>query len=90
MFEWDSDKASSNLAKHGVSFEEACTVFEDMQAVTAEDEAHSDGEARMITLGISSVSRLLLVVNTERGENIRIISARKPTPAERRFYESQF
>jgi uncharacterized protein len=89
MFEWDSDKAASNLLKHGVSFEEAVTVFEDVFALTVEDSAHSDAESRLVTMGISSVSRLLLVVNTERGDNIRIISARQPSPAERRFYESQ-
>jgi uncharacterized protein len=89
MFEWDSDKAASNLLKHGVSFEEAATVFEDVFALTVEDSAHSDVESRLVTMGISSVSRLLLVVNTERGDNIRIISARPPSPAERRFYESQ-
>jgi uncharacterized protein len=89
MFEWDSEKAASNLLKHGVSFEEAVTVFEDVFALTVEDSAHSDAESRLVTMGISSVSRLLLVVNTERGDNIRIISARQPSPAERRFYESQ-
>jgi uncharacterized DUF497 family protein len=89
MFEWDSDKAASNLLKHGVSFEEAATVFEDVFALTVEDSMHSDVESRLVTLGVSSVSRLLLVVNTERGDNIRIISARSPSPAERRFYESQ-
>lgn len=89
MFEWDSDKAASNLAKHGVSFEEAATVFEDVFALTVEDSAHSDIESRLVTIGISNVSRLLLVVNTERGDNIRIISARPPSSAERRFYESQ-
>ena len=89
MFEWDSDKAASNLLKHGVSFEEAATVFEDAFALTVEDSAHSEVESRLVTIGISNVSRLLLVVNTERGDNIRIISARPPSPAERRFYESQ-
>jgi uncharacterized protein len=90
MFEWDPEKAASNLLKHGVSFEEAATVFEDAYTLTVEDSAHSDTESRLVTMGTSSVSRLLLVVNTERGDNIRIISARPPSPAERRFYESQF
>ena len=89
MFEWDSDKAASNLLKHAVSFEEAASVFEDVFAMTVDDRMHSDVESRLVTIGISSVSRLLLVVNTERGDNIRIISARPPSPAERRFYESQ-
>ena len=90
MFEWDADKAASNLLKHGVSFEEAATVFEDVFSMTVEDSVNSDVESRLVTMGISRVSRLLLVVNTERGDNIRIISARPPSPAERRFYESQF
>ena len=90
MFEWDSDKAESNLLKHGVSFEEAATVFEDVFAMTVDDRVHSDVESRLVTMGISRVSRLLLVVNTERGDNIRIISARPPNSAERRIYESQF
>jgi uncharacterized protein len=59
MFEWDSEKAASNLLKHGVSFEEAVTVFEDVFALTVEDSAHSDAESRLVTMGISSVSRLL-------------------------------
>lgn len=90
MFEWDTDKAASNFLKHGVSFEEAATVFEDVFAMTVNDSTHSDGENRLVTMGISRVSRLLLVVNTERGDNIRIISARPSSSAERRFYESQF
>ncbi len=90
MFEWDADKAASNLVKHGVSFEEAATVFEDVFAMTVGDSLHSDVEGRLVTIGVSRVSRLLLVINTERAENIRIISARPPNSAERRIYESQF
>jgi uncharacterized protein len=87
--EWDADKAVINLAKHGVSFDEAATVFEDMNALTYSDTTHSASEERYLTVGYSDRVRMLLVVNTQRIENIRIISARKPTPAERRFYEQQ-
>lgn len=90
MFEWDADKAASNLLKHRVSFEEAATVFGDVFAMTVDDRMHSNVESRLVTMGISKVSRLLLVVNTERGDNIRIISARPPNSTERRIYESQF
>jgi uncharacterized protein len=90
MFEWDAEKAAINLAKHRVSFDEACTVFDDVSALTVQDSAHSESELRLLTLGISSSNWLLLVVNTERGEQIRIISARKATTGERRVYESQF
>ena len=90
MFDWDPDKAVANYEKHGVSFEDAASVFQDVNALTYRDAVHSETELRLITLGISSFSRLFLVVNTERGDNIRIISARKPNASERKFYESQF
>jgi uncharacterized protein len=89
IFEWDDAKAASNLAKHGVSFEEARTVFEDAFAITIDDTEHSDFEDRHVTIGLSLISRVLLVIHADRRERIRIISARKATPAERKQYESQ-
>lgn len=90
LFEWDDEKAESNLHKHGVDFEEAATVFDDLYARYETDMLHSGDETRGIVTGFSSMSRVLLVVYTERTERIRFISARKATPAERRAYESQF
>ncbi len=89
-FEWDSYKASLNYKKHGVSFEEAKTIFDDPLFITLLDEEHSFDEERYITLGISHLNRLLLAAHTERNERIRLISARKATTPERRFYESEF
>jgi hypothetical protein len=85
--EWDSAKAASNLRKHGVSFEEASSVFYDPLAVTGADPDHSGGEERLITFGMSPAGQLLVVSHTERGEAIRIISARIATRTERRIYE---
>jgi len=76
-----------NLLVHGVSFEEASTVFFDPLSATGADPDHSVGESRFITFGISSSGRLLVVAHTERGEAIRIISAREVTRAERKIYE---
>ena len=86
-FEWDSNKAHSNVLKHGVSFREAATAFGDPASVTIEDPSHSQDEDRWILLGNSHQNQLLVVVHTLRGQNIRIISARKATPKERRNYE---
>ena len=86
-FEWDAAKAKANLRKHGVSFEEASTVFYDELTMTGADPDHSVGEARFVTFGVSSERRLLVVSHADRGEAIRIISARKATPPERRIYE---
>jgi len=86
-FEWDSVKATKNLRKHGVSFEEASSVFYDRLAVTGADPDHSEAEERLITFGMSSAGRLLVVSHTERGEAIRIINARIATQTERRIYE---
>ena len=86
-FEWDTAKEAANLAKHGISFPEAATVFRDPLATTADDRDHSIDEARFLTLGSSEQGRLLAIVHTERGDRIRIISARPATPAERRMYE---
>ncbi|MDW7710459.1 MAG: BrnT family toxin [Deferrisomatales bacterium] len=87
-FEWDRRKAAGNLRKHGVSFDEASTVFDDALGRIFDDEDHSEREPREIIVGHSAAGRLLLVSFTERGENvIRIISARPATPRERDDYE---
>jgi uncharacterized DUF497 family protein len=86
-FEWDKKKAVSNLRKHGVSFVEASTALRDNVSATALDPDHSEDEDRFVTLGISASGRLLAVAHTERGNNIRIISARLATKSERQIYE---
>ena len=88
--EWDPNKARSNLRKHGISFEEARTVFDDPQAITIDDPLHSIGELRELTIGYSKVFRLLLVVHTDRRDNVRVISARLADSQERRTYEQGF
>lgn len=86
-FEWDPAKAASNVRKHGVSFDEAGSVFLDQLAVSGPDPDHSVGESRYITFGMSSLGRLLAVSHTYRPGAIRIISARRVTRAERKIYE---
>jgi len=86
-FEWDSEKAARNLAKHGVDFHEAATVFGDPLSVTVSDPDHSADETRFITVGLSALPRLLIVSHTDRGETVRIISARELTHGEREAYE---
>jgi uncharacterized protein len=86
-FDWDQDKAVSNLSKHGVSFEEAKTVFDDPLYVDFYDPAHSDEEDRYLIVGESSQRRLLIASYTERGNLIRLISAREVTRTERKVYE---
>jgi len=86
-FEWDSKKARSNLKKHGVSFEEASTVFSDLMSATGIDPDHSINEDRFIIFGISGHNRLLVVAYVEKTDTIRIISARKATGRERKIYE---
>ena len=86
-FEWDQRKAKGNRGKHGVSFEEAATVFGDPLGRIVEDPRHSQGEQRFALLGHSGAGRLLTVMFTERGEVIRIISARHATPRERKDHE---
>lgn len=86
-FEWDDTKAASNLAKHGVSFEEALTVFDDPLAAIFDDEAHSLGEIREIIIGRSDLDRLVLVAFTDRNDVVRLISARLATRREREDYE---
>ncbi|NJK65540.1 MAG: BrnT family toxin [Microcoleus sp. CSU_2_2] len=88
-FQWDSNKASSNAKKHGVSFEEAVTVFGDPLAITISDPDHSVGEIRLLTIGQSNLQRLLVVSHTEREGEVRLISAREATRQERRNYESE-
>jgi uncharacterized protein len=86
-FEWDDGKATENLKKHGVSFAEASTVFADPLSRTIPDPLHSDVEDRFIVLGESASAHTLVVVHTHRGGKVRIISARKATPRERKDYE---
>ncbi|MCC5630418.1 BrnT family toxin [Nostoc sphaeroides CHAB 2801] len=86
-FEWDKSKAAANLKKHGVSFEEAKTVFGNSLAVIFDDEAHSTDEQREIIIGHSQQNLLLLICFTERSNAIRIISARLATRKEREDYE---
>lgn len=86
-YDWDKKKAAENLAKHGVSFDEAKSVFDDSLYVDFYDPDHSIGEHRFLTMGESDQGRLLMVSYTERGNTIRLISARELTPAERRQYE---
>jgi uncharacterized protein len=87
QFEWNPDKASSNQEKHGVSFNEASTVFNDPLSITFPDTDHSYGEERYVIIGLSSVGRILVVPHTDRADYVRIISAREATRNERRFYE---
>ncbi|MHB1157265.1 MAG: BrnT family toxin [Phycisphaerales bacterium] len=87
-FEWDARKAKTNRRKHGVSFGEAAGVFGDARSLTIHDSAHSQREDRYVTLGLSQNGRLWVVVHTERGDTIRIISARKATVNEQRTYAS--
>jgi uncharacterized DUF497 family protein len=86
-FEWDTKKAAVNLKKHGVSFQEAATVFGDTMAITYPDPDHSEDENRSITFGMSRNRRLLVVAHTERGAKIRIINARLMAKHERKIYE---
>jgi uncharacterized DUF497 family protein len=86
-FEWDPVKAARNLAKHGVTFQEAATVFGDPLAITYSDPDHSGDEDRFLTFGHSIEGHLLIVSHTDRGDQTRIISARRATRKERKLYE---
>ena len=86
-FEWDIDKAASNLAKHGISFEDASTAFFDTLSVVIGDAQHSDLEPRAILIGQTSGGKLIVIAHTDRGARIRLISARVATRKERRDYE---
>lgn len=87
FFEWDEEKADTNLRKHGVSFEEARTVFDDSAVLETPDQTHSWDEDRWIALGMLPDLRIVVVVYVEREDRIRLISAREATPAERRTYD---
>ena len=86
-FEWDDKKALANLAKHGVSFEEAATVFGDPLSDTFDDPDHSAEEQRFLIVGASDRGRMLIVAHTDDEAVVRIISAREPTSGERKSYE---
>jgi uncharacterized DUF497 family protein len=88
-FEWDPEKGAQNLAKHGVSFPEAEGVFADPLALELPDPDHSEHEERWLLVGQSYRSRLLVVVFTERGDAVRLISARRASSAETKSYEEQ-
>jgi len=88
-FEWDPKKGAKNLRKHKVSFAEAATVFGDPLSVTVHDPDHSSEERRYITLGTTNQFRLVMVSHADRGDRVRIISARQMTRAEREAYEEQ-
>ena len=87
IFGWDPRKSATNLRKHGVSFAEAGTVFGDELSITVPDPNHSDQEERFLTIGWSNLHRLLMVAHADRGESLRIISARELTKTERKAYE---
>ena len=87
LFEWNKKKAETNKRKHGVNFDEAQTVFTDDFSIQLPNSEHSDYEDRLILMGVSKNSRVLVVVYTERFEKIRLISARKATLKERTEYE---
>jgi len=88
-FEWDPDKSETNLQKHGLSFEEATTVFGDPLSMNMADPDHSVDESRFLLLGLSNLGRLLVVSYTERPPNTRLISARLATKRERSEYEEK-
>jgi uncharacterized DUF497 family protein len=88
QFEWDLAKATINLAKHGVSFEEAATAFADPLSLTTYDPDHSEDEDRFILVGATDYGRLVVVIHTDRDDSVRIISARLATRAERKTYEN--
>ncbi len=89
VFEWDSEKAESNSRKHGVTFDEASTVFADPLSLLMLDPDHSDEEERFLVLGMSSMARILVVAFAERPPYTRLISARKATRMERASYEEE-
>jgi uncharacterized DUF497 family protein len=86
-FEWDPKKASSNLKKHKVSFEEAATALRDPMSATALDPDHSVSEERFVTFGVSERGRVLVVAHSDKDDTIRIISAREASKGEKRIYE---
>ncbi|MGR3179568.1 MAG: BrnT family toxin [Candidatus Anammoxibacter sp.] len=90
IFEWNEEKAKENFRKHKISFEEAKTIFSDPFLTTYPDRLHSNNEQRYINIGVSRKGRVLILIHTERGKYIRIISCRKATRNERRTYEEEF
>jgi uncharacterized DUF497 family protein len=88
IFQWDDHKAKINLHKHGVDFEEGVTVFNDPLLATMPDAEHSENEQRFVSIGISVKGTVLVIVYTERNEKTRIISCRKATKSEVKFYEN--
>ena len=89
QFVWDREKAAANLRKHGVDFEEAATAFGDPLSITIPDPDHSAGEERRLLIGEGRAGRLLVVAHTERGDEIRLITARPATRRERQTYEEE-
>ncbi|MBL8664300.1 MAG: BrnT family toxin [Candidatus Odyssella sp.] len=89
LLEWDQRKADLNYRKHGVSFEEAATALEDKLSKVLPDPDHSDDEERFVAFAMSPRGRLLVIAHTFRGDRIRLISARRATPQERRIYEEE-
>lgn len=87
-FEWDDDKAASNLKKHKISFDEGATIFNDPLVANITDPDHSEDEERFIAMGMSAEGNLLVVVFTERDDRLRIISCRKATKTETKTYEN--
>lgn len=87
-FEWDEPKAAKNLVNHGVSFEEAESVFKDSFGLEEVDEKHSQTEIRWMMIGLSSLQRVLVTIYTERGSKIRLISSRRANAKERKAYEA--
>ena len=88
-FEWDDEKARTNVSKHGVSFEEAGSVFSDWFQITRPDPQHSTDEERFVTIGMSTRSRLLVVIHTDRADEVRIISDRQASRFEKEIYEEE-
>ena len=88
-FEWDPEKAKLNESKHGVSFFEACEIFDDDRSSAVRDPDHSVDEERYLIFGLSKAGSYLVVSYTERGDRIRLISARQMTPRERKAYEQR-
>jgi hypothetical protein len=88
-FEWNREKAVENFKKHGISFDEAVSIFFDPLAATFDDPDHSLGERRLITIGYSSQDRLVAVCHTERKGSVRLISARRATKREKKRHEAK-
>ena len=88
-FVWDREKATANLAKHGIDFEDATTAFDDPLSITVPDPDHSHGEERFLLVGQSKAGRLLVIAHTEHGHEIRLINARAATRRERQKYEEE-